>query len=742
MGKWGQTFVSSLHLPSLKLPNLGRDEHFNRSADCTFFTLINNQKQSPKRTKTNKGRTSKVSRISTQSAFTVASDTASLADLPAEEGDSIWTTATNATVTTQGGRKMGKGKKPIFGKGRKTKAKKDEAIEVVAAPEPEDDDFEVKVDVVPKPTQGRKRKTDETVDLAASVIESQPPAKRRATRTRASTAMDESTIINPDESVQSVAFKEPPKTKGRKTGRSSIARSTRKASAASVATLEATIPNDEEIDAALEADLERPLSDDEQSVVPSTKGTRSSKITKADHSMFGIEHMEVEEAAIESELQTMEAESKPLPKAKGAKGKQPRKVSAKQQAAARKAEEAEAEAEAQRVAEEDASRQVAAELEHSLSIHHSSPNVQPKRQRASSRQPSRRLPGRNTRGSVMSVNESTVDMTDEFHDGVDDQKDDSGNETDASMASQSTVVRGGSTRRGSTMKKGRGGKKVVSRNIEEIVRKPKDAASEDKHEELPVAVVPDPEPIQVDESTAQEEDFYTPAPEAAPMVEDPISKARNSKAAPKGRGRPAKAAPASRTHEIQIEPKVEPEPVQEASIIPRSKTAKGKTVAPRSPTPHPKETTPAESPQSSDAENHPPSSKPSASAKKPTTPHATTARVPLIASTPMMSPSKRNIIAGLQSAQPWIAVDLDGVFLKSPGDENASGIGLLGEAMQKVKNGDLTSPEKRMTVEEWIHYNAEVAEEKLRGECEAMVGAFEREGGRAMRALEGVECVE
>ena len=93
-------------------------------------------------------------------------------------------------------------------------------------------------------------------------------------------------------------------------------------------------------------------------------------------------------------------------------------------------------------------------------------------------------------------------------------------------------------------------------------------------------------------------------------------------------------------------------------------------------------------------------------------------------------------------AQPWTAVDLDGVFLKSPGDENASGMGLLGEAMQKVKKGDLTSPEKKMTVEQWIHYNAEVAEEKLRGECEAMVGAFEREGGRAMRALEGVDCVE
>ncbi len=61
---------------------------------------------------------------------------------------------------------------------------------------------------------------------------------------------------------------------------------------------------------------------------------------------------------------------------------------------------------------------------------------------------------------------------------------------------------------------------------------------------------------------------------------------------------------------------------------------------------------------------------------------------------------------------------------------------------EKVKNGELTSPEKRMTVEEWIQHNAAMAEEKLRGECERMVGVFEREGGRAMQALEGVECLE
>ena len=217
---------------------------------------------------------------------------------------------------------MGKAKKGATGKGRKSKAKKDEAVGAATAPEPEDDDFEVKVDLAPKPARGRKRKSDETIDLAASIIEQQPPAKRRATRTRASTAVSEN-IITVDESSLSVAG-EDATNPGRKKGRPFAARSTRKASAASVASLRAPIPNDDELDAALEADLERHLTEDEVPGPP-PKDTRSSKVSRADHVMFGTSQIEIDEAAIESELQALEAESKPLPKAKGAKGKQPRK---------------------------------------------------------------------------------------------------------------------------------------------------------------------------------------------------------------------------------------------------------------------------------------------------------------------------------------------------------------------------------------------------------------------------------
>lgn len=137
---------------------------------------------------------------------------------------------------------------------------------------------------------------------------------------------------------------------------------------------------------------------------------------------------------------------------------------------------------------------------------------------------------------------------------------------------------------------------------------------------------------------------------------------------------------------------------------------------------------PSQSPQSSDAENQPPSSKPAASAAPKRTVLAP------VAATPMRgSPSKRNAVAGLQSTLAWAAIDLEVVF--SPG-----GAGERGNGVDRLlrKGAELTSPEKRMTVEEWIYHNAGLAEQKLKHECETMVSAFEKEGSRAMRVLEGL----
>ncbi|KAI9706140.1 MAG: hypothetical protein M1836_005546 [Candelina mexicana] len=156
--------------------------------------------------------------------------------------------------------------------------------------------------------------------------------------------------------------------------------------------------------------------------------------------------------------------------------------------------------------------------------------------------------------------------------------------------------------------------------------------------------------------------------------------------------------------------------------------------------PQHKEATPSPSPQSSDAENHPPSSRPASAPRPLASPaKAATARIPLAASTPTASPSKRNIMkGGLSSTAPWTAVDLENAFLASPsrqGDKENLGVDSV---VIKAKDA-LTSPEKKMSVEEWIFFNAKQGEERLRNECERLVGVFENEGVRALRALEGIE---
>ncbi|KLJ09341.1 hypothetical protein EMPG_15204 [Blastomyces silverae] len=153
------------------------------------------------------------------------------------------------------------------------------------------------------------------------------------------------------------------------------------------------------------------------------------------------------------------------------------------------------------------------------------------------------------------------------------------------------------------------------------------------------------------------------------------------------------------------------------------------------------ESTPSPSPQSSDAENRPPSSRPSntrpssSSASKPQRAFV----VPLATSTPATSPSKIHAHSGqLMTSHPWSPVDPEEIFLSdSMSKENVN----INDILHAVK-GDLTSPEKKMTVEEWIMWNAKNGETKLRSECERLVGIFEREGGKAMMALEGIECTE
>jgi hypothetical protein len=135
-------------------------------------------------------------------------------------------------------------------------------------------------------------------------------------------------------------------------------------------------------------------------------------------------------------------------------------------------------------------------------------------------------------------------------------------------------------------------------------------------------------------------------------------------------------------------------------------------------------------------------------------------RFPLADATLAESPSKRNRINGtLHSSVPWSSIDLENIFIPSPTTqriykqlfdsktsnnfekENFPANMPLKTLVKQVKEG-LTSPEKKMTVEEWINYNANRGEEMAKEQFEYMVQKFEAEGSRALQALEGIECVE
>ena len=160
-------------------------------------------------------------------------------------------------------------------------------------------------------------------------------------------------------------------------------------------------------------------------------------------------------------------------------------------------------------------------------------------------------------------------------------------------------------------------------------------------------------------------------------------------------------------------------------------------------------TTPSPSPQSSDAENAPPSSRP-ASLRPPLEPLSMVEdqresenrdKWPTLTPSrqwgrPVIKQSAKKLGGGLQSDLPWSNVDIEAIFNpQSP--SNIPGA-FPGNAPTWHGPPELTSPEKKMTVEEWINWNAGLAEEELKQEAERMVGIFEREGGRAMRALEGI----
>ncbi|KAI4156128.1 MAG: hypothetical protein LQ340_000499 [Diploschistes diacapsis] len=665
-----------------------------------------------------------------------------MADVTMDHGDSILSAATDMSMlsTASKARKPGR---PKRGQAKsKTKTTRTKAAEAQASSivEPEDDNFEIKVpSPSPKSTRGKKRKSEEM--QTDTVEHSAAPPPKRATRVRSNTAKPEPTPVQPQEinvtmeNADEVVPKPQPKkgAKGTRKRASSTAKkgparkaSTRLASTASKASLRAPTPADEEIEAQLEADLERFSSDgsdnwqvlgkDESEItglhmprVRASPGMVASPInTREGIESSALMSQSAAEIVGESELMIFERTepilSPPITK-KATRAGVKKSKEASPVVASGEQETAEADA------VDDADVDMGAlEAPVDVSI------IQTTQEANHEAQSLRTVVQPQGLAAVAQehINTSQITMT--------TTADDSGDETDSSILARKKVKR--TSKKGST-KKG---------------KQPKKTALITKKVEITVEV-----PLTRNNAAQQDEAEEQSIPEEAPDV---VVKTKNEKASKRRLSdshfepksvqdeadlKSVKESPAlfqERQETIQSVEKAEPENLVEVRIEQPQAPAPIPALSPRRQAPSPTPT-----PQSSDAENHPPSARPSQirpplARYSPT--NNRTMRIPLAASTPTGSPS-RLTNTKLQTTYPWSSVDLDYMLVGTP-NANKENVDTMG-----IQTG-LTSPEKRMSLEEWIKYNAKQGEEKLKTDCEKIVGKFENEGVRALKALEGIVC--
>lgn len=782
MGAEGQPIVSTRSCFLVKLKsNESSDEHYKRSPDCVFFAFKPANSQKPPRAR--KGRQSKTQRLSTRSSTLVDTDTSNIPDF----NDSVDVSLISQdTVISTASKMSTKGKKGAKGRGKNTRAKKADPVLVDTV----DPEMDVTPQPLPKATRGKKRTSDEIsqddYDRRAreSTVKPEPPPKRRATRSRDSSAQQvsyPSLAENTSEplDVEEIAAK--PALGSRKRS-SSRTRKVSTASTASKASLRSIVPDEAEIDAALEAELDKPLSDEEDG-----KG--------------------------ELNVPAEDLPSKPQPK-KG-RGKGAAKKGAASTASTRRPRKGQTEDEPH-IDTENQEVQLAPESV-DVSMSGAEADVEPpKKTRATKTKKGNAGSKRAGKGpkdvdQSKPTDSSIITADSEASILAPVTEDDSGHETDASTVSRPRRQNGG-------RKKGLKGKKgIMSKNIEDIVQssqqnvlfvemeqnsqpashaphipqqetleqqaiadeqpkkttrgKPKAKGSKAKkatkapHLSMPgafspppVEVTPDPEQNNETQDSVTEMLKAIVVPPALRGVgadqQIPLSLAQrlsmqsaiSAEHAPLTKGQGAK--------NVKINASEESEHVQS----PMNQDE----VSQRNTTSSPKASTPLPSPQSSDAENQPPSARPESKRPPPPSPAkvttTTTTRVPLAASTTTpskkLSPSKQqgsNEIGGLMTSYPWDPVDVEMAFVQSatPGTEN-----LLPPVFSKaiMTGGDagtgagaarlLSSPQKKMTVEQWVRWLAVKSEEELKSEGERVVGVFEREGGRAMRCLEGIGCVD
>lgn len=736
--------------------------------------------------------------MSTQSNFTTVSEVASIGEPEARGIESIiLATAEDErpVKATKGAKKGGKTKRAPTKAKAKAKAAATKTEDSLASSfiEPEDDDFEVKVEKIPtKSGRNKKRSSGEMngendtppseSDKTEEIGGQPPPAKRRATRTRSSVMQvrgEPASLQNGQEVDANMTDAEimpppaaPASKKGGKRGRkkpSSTVRTASGASIASAASLRSAVSDDDEIYAALEAELNRPLTDDEvdieepgiqklkarrltrtrpasrngtASTAQVRRNTRASTINDGgmisgnrDISMQDDEGEPTEKSSDHLNGGAKDELTAPVPTERAANGNKLRKASSRQQTLATKC------------TDDSANASVAA-----LRVQPDLAPSKPKGPR--NRQPSRQLPGRNTRNVVPPAPEDVAILDLNVHSiaNVHASEDESGHETDASATSQATKKRGG--KKSSTGMKNQAGKKakLVNRDLQSVVQ----------------PVVENTTPNQKGNGS----DFFAMVVVKSPELE--LLQFRSPKKALRSEIEEVKVAPSNGAQPVLEASTPNPEdceivdaigvrsPSQSVAVTDNSECLQGSSKATesmRGSTPRiaetPKETTkqlpsaritprPILSPQSSDAENQPPSSRPSAirpplSVKS--TLNTQVVRIRSAACTPTASPSKQNILR-LQSAVPWNPVEVEKLFLGSPASNEENDPFTLGAVITQSLNESLTIPEKKLSIEEWIHYKARKAEEKLRNDCERLVGKFEGEGVRALSTLEGLSCID
>ncbi|KAL8677428.1 MAG: hypothetical protein Q9186_006136 [Xanthomendoza sp. 1 TL-2023] len=763
------------------------EKHQRRSPDCTFFALAASKKQKPVRGK--KGRASQASRMSTQSNVTAATDDFSMLDVNSIADASLMqgTESVSISKATKGGKKGAKGRKVAPKSKRKAStAVQEEAANGSSFVGPEDDDFEIKVES--KAThhgQGKKRKSDEmSVDNDTSPSEPKleqpqpqlPPSKRQTTRSSVSHAiptpistleftLDDDTQMQDSEDIP--APDQPTSKKTARGGRKRASSSARKASTASTASkasLRATAPKDEEIDAALEADLDRPLTDDEgdveppplpkiktrrltktrpgsrkvtASTAPVRRATRASALPLEGDSMtstdapayeLGNDSLEQTKAveialnAIDHAKQEIIAETdKQIASKTKARGRPPSKL-AKSAKANSQAVDEEPVPLTQRTAESESARRIDQLPEQSPRIWEVS-------------------------GAGIVMNETAKISSSVLAPTT--AVDESENAEGADTRSQNHGKKGGKKTTATTTKKAKGNRKgaTTESKKEDVVHVELEDPRRNSHEPVVGSEIPE------DQKSVEETPLFDPATVSeTPDTEDKAPKSK------KGRSTKVKAKTKKPTLGIASTEVTEPcedtsmilgkegDAVAEKPLVNDTEQNNDDAKSSEAATPPKKAQSVHETmkttvtPQSSDVENQPPSARPSALRPPLSTQSPSKGQNPRVlpgAITPMVSPSKHNI-SHLQSTLPWATIDFEQLFTTSP----AAAKDNFPVAGSKEAKETLTSPEKKLTVEEWIRWNAKRGEDKLRNDCERLVGRFEGEGVRALKTLEGIVCAD